>query len=37
MISKAGVRVSAIDAFVHGSTIAINTVLERKGARTAPS
>ena len=34
-IEKAGVRVDAIDAFVHGSTVAINTVLERKGARTA--
>ncbi len=30
-----GVGVNAIDAFVHGSTIAINIVLERKGARTA--
>jgi N-methylhydantoinase A len=34
-LNKAGVRANAIDAFVHGSTIAINTVLERKGARTA--
>jgi N-methylhydantoinase A len=34
-LAKAGVRIAAIDAFVHGSTIAINTVLERKGARTA--
>src|SRR6185295_6616243 len=34
-LEKAGFRVSAIDAFVHGSTIAINTVLERKGALTA--
>jgi N-methylhydantoinase A len=34
-LEKAGVSVSAIDAFVHGSTIAINTVVERKGARTA--
>src|SRR2546425_2098688 len=34
-LKKAGVSVDAIDAFVHGSTIAINTVLERKGARTA--
>jgi N-methylhydantoinase A len=32
---KAGVSVNTIDAFVHGSTVAINTVLERKGARTA--
>jgi N-methylhydantoinase A len=34
-LKKAGVSVSAIDSFVHGSTIAINTVVERKGARTA--
>jgi N-methylhydantoinase A len=34
-LKKAGVHTNAIDAFVHGSTIAINTVLERKGARTA--
>src|SRR2546426_963522 len=34
-LEKAGVSVNAIDAFVHGSTVAINTVLERKGARTA--
>ena len=34
-LNKAAVRANAIDAFVHGSTIAINTVLERKGVRTA--
>ena len=34
-LTKAGVSVDAIDSFVHGSTVAINTVLERKGARTA--
>jgi|SRR5579871_857128 len=34
-LEKAGVRIAEIDGFVHGSTIAINTVLERKGARTA--
>jgi N-methylhydantoinase A len=34
-LNKAGVNTKAIGAFVHGSTIAINTVLERKGARTA--
>src|SRR2546421_12794636 len=34
-LKKAAVSVDAIDAFVHGSTIAINTVLERKGSRTA--
>src|SRR5207244_8353970 len=32
---KAGVGAKTIDAFVHGTTVAINTVLERKGARTA--
>src|SRR6516225_12027902 len=34
-LTKAGVSIDAIDSFVHGSTVAINTVLERKGARTA--
>src|SRR5437773_1145952 len=34
-LKKAGVSVKAIGTFVHGSTIAINTVLERKGASTA--
>lgn len=34
-LEKAGVPVHAIDVFVHGSTVAINTVLERKGALTA--
>jgi N-methylhydantoinase A len=34
-LSRAGASVDAIDALVHGSTIAINTILERKGARTA--
>jgi N-methylhydantoinase A len=34
-LEKAGVSAKTIDAFVHGSTVAINTVLERKGARTA--
>ena len=36
-LKKAGVRINGIDGFVHGSTIAINTVLERRGARTADS
>lgn len=31
----AGVSPASVDEFIHGSTIAINTVLERKGARTA--
>ena len=33
-ISKAKLDVAAIDYFVHGSTVAINTVIERKGALT---
>lgn len=31
----AGCRTSELTEFIHGSTIAINTVLERKGAKTA--
>jgi len=34
-LKKAGASVDAIDSLIHGSTIAINTVLERRGARTA--
>jgi N-methylhydantoinase A len=34
-LDKAGVSANVVDTFVHGSTVAINTVLERKGARTA--
>ncbi len=34
-IRKSGLEISKIYVFVHGSTIAINTVIERKGARTA--
>ncbi len=34
-IREAGVSLGEIDQFRHGSTIAINTVLERKGAKTA--
>ena len=33
-IDKAGVDVSAAGGFFHGTTLGINTVLERKGART---
>jgi N-methylhydantoinase A len=33
-LDKLGVDVGAATLFVHGSTIAINTVVERKGART---
>jgi N-methylhydantoinase A len=34
-VHKIGVAPSDVQAFVHGSTVAINTVIERKGARTA--
>jgi N-methylhydantoinase A len=34
-VDKIGVPPDDVQAFVHGSTVAINTVIERKGARTA--
>jgi N-methylhydantoinase A len=34
-LSLAGCRMPTLDEVLHGSTIAINTVLEKKGARTA--
>jgi len=34
-VAKAGSRYAAASLFLHGSTVAINTVLERTGARTA--
>jgi N-methylhydantoinase A len=34
-IRKSGLAASAIDELIHGSTIAINTLIERKGAKTA--
>ena len=34
-IEKASVPLKSVDFFLHGSTIAINTVIERKGAKTA--
>ncbi len=34
-VAKAGTRFSAAGLFLHGSTIAINTMLERTGAKTA--
>src|SRR5690242_12290944 len=34
-VAKAGVRYADAGLFLHGSTIAINTLLERNGARTA--
>jgi N-methylhydantoinase A len=33
-IKKSGLEASAIDELIHGSTIAINTLIERKGAKT---
>jgi N-methylhydantoinase A len=34
-LSLAGCQIPGLDELLHGSTIAINTVLEKKGARTA--
>jgi N-methylhydantoinase A len=34
-LDKAGVPAREVSTFVHGSTVAINTVIERKGANTA--
>lgn len=34
-LTKANIQLSTAEFFVHGSTIAINAVLERKGAKTA--
>jgi N-methylhydantoinase A len=34
-VVKAGTRFSEADLFLHGSTVAINTMLERTGAKTA--
>jgi N-methylhydantoinase A len=34
-LHQAGINIPALAELLHGSTIAINTVLERKGARTA--
>ncbi len=33
-IRKSGLKAAAIDELIHGSTIAINTLIERKGAKT---
>jgi N-methylhydantoinase A len=35
ILEQAGIGIAAIDELFHGSTIATNTLLERKGARTA--
>src|SRR4051812_8860392 len=34
-LRKSGIEASAIDELIHGSTIAINTLIERTGAKTA--
>lgn len=34
-VGKAGTRFADAEIFLHGSTVAINTLLERKGAKTA--
>ncbi len=34
-VAKAGTAFSSVETFLHGSTVAINTLLERKGSRTA--
>src|SRR5882672_3206590 len=34
-LRKSGIAASAIDELIHGSTTAINTLIERKGAKTA--
>ena len=34
-IRKSGLAAERIDELIHGSTIAINTLIERKGAKTA--
>ena len=33
-LHKSGIKASAIDELIHGSTTAINTLIERKGAKT---
>jgi len=33
-LRKSGIEANAIDELIHGSTIAINTLIERKGAKT---
>lgn len=35
VLAEAGLAFSAIDVFVHGTTLATNAIIERKGARTA--
>src|SRR5207244_12965662 len=33
-LNKSGIKAEGIDELIHGSTIAINTLIERKGAKT---
>src|SRR4029078_884798 len=33
-LNKSGIKSDGIDELIHGSTIAINTLIERKGAKT---
>ena len=35
LLGRTGVPASDVTNFIHGTTVAINTLLERKGARTA--
>lgn len=35
LVAQAGVRMDAIDEIVHGTTVATNAILEKRGARTA--
>ena len=35
LLAEAGMALSAIDVLVHGTTLATNAIIERKGARTA--
>jgi N-methylhydantoinase A len=35
VLNQAGIGFSALDVFVHGTTLATNAVIERKGAKTA--
>ncbi|MDX6748532.1 hydantoinase/oxoprolinase family protein [Geminicoccaceae bacterium 1502E] len=35
LLREAGLEASAVDLFVHGTTLATNAIIERKGARTA--
>lgn len=34
-LTKSGLPIPSVDSFIHGSTVAINTAIERSGAKTA--